>query len=433
MARSRSKQLGVSLIEALVALLVMAFGMLAIVGVQATLRLNSDIAKQRSEAVRIAQEAIEDWRSFTRIAATADNLVPPVTDYTDIATSGATAIAGYTTNTAYTVERGVTTAVDPRLKTLRVTVRWADRTSDTANQWVELNTTIAGISPELSGTLSLAANGLPTKQVRGRNPVIPVDAVSMPGGTSAFTPPQPGGGTVVWVFDDTTGFITSICTTIDPSSCVTTNARLLRGFVRFALPMTEPTTEQPTPIPTQPTSAQAEAPPSTALAVQVSVNRTLPTPTADIACYQALTTSYVAYYCAVPVTSDASPRWSGQSLVSGIDMVTSLADSRADRFRVCRYTPARNCHPAVGSTLWDRPNEPASCTEPSPQTDPPKLPRLMRNADHPLDYANATESLTNQNFLVIRGGNGSTAFECPSDDESTPLVDGNTWRHQPAS
>ena len=44
---------------------VMAFGMMAIVGLQTTLRLNSDIAKQRSEAVRIAEEAIEEWRAFS--------------------------------------------------------------------------------------------------------------------------------------------------------------------------------------------------------------------------------------------------------------------------------------------------------------------------------------------------------------------------------
>ena len=43
---------GVSLIEAIVAMAVMAFGMVAIVGLQGTLRQNSDIAKQRSEVER---------------------------------------------------------------------------------------------------------------------------------------------------------------------------------------------------------------------------------------------------------------------------------------------------------------------------------------------------------------------------------------------
>ena len=51
----RAIQRGVSLVEAIVAMAVMAFGMMAIVGLQTTLRQNSDIAKQRSEAVRIAR------------------------------------------------------------------------------------------------------------------------------------------------------------------------------------------------------------------------------------------------------------------------------------------------------------------------------------------------------------------------------------------
>jgi Tfp pilus assembly protein PilV len=55
----RTHSRGVSLVEAMVALAVMAFGMLAEVGVQTTLRLNADVAKQRSEATRIAQETLE--------------------------------------------------------------------------------------------------------------------------------------------------------------------------------------------------------------------------------------------------------------------------------------------------------------------------------------------------------------------------------------
>lgn len=62
---------GVSLIEALVALAVMAFGMLGVVGMQSTLRFNSDVSKQRSEAVRIVQETVEQRRNFSTISALA--------------------------------------------------------------------------------------------------------------------------------------------------------------------------------------------------------------------------------------------------------------------------------------------------------------------------------------------------------------------------
>ena len=75
------QQRGVSLIEALVALAIMAFGMLGIVGMQSSLRTNADISKQRSEAVRIAQEVIEQRRAFWVLAAAAG-----VTAYADIVT-----------------------------------------------------------------------------------------------------------------------------------------------------------------------------------------------------------------------------------------------------------------------------------------------------------------------------------------------------------
>jgi hypothetical protein len=325
-------------------------------------------------------------------------------------------VDGYTTNTTYTLTQTVDTSTEPRRKVLTAAVTWDDRTGQA--QGVQLFTTIAGVPPELAGSLAVPKTSSAISLPGTRHASIPPGAVIQEDGTSRFEPPGAADG-VRWIFDNPTGFITNICTSSDPSSCVAVNARLLSGFVRFATGAT------------QPTPAQAEAPPNTALAVQVSVSRTLPTPTTDIACYEALTANYVAYYCAVPVTADASPRWSGQSLVSGIDLATGLADARGDRFRVCRYTPVRNCQPAVASTIWGQPNATASCTEPSPQTDPPTPRRLMRNDDHPRDYLDARGALTNQNFLVIRGGNGTTAFNCPADDTSTPEVNSNTWHHQP--
>lgn len=67
--RPRAAARGVSLVEALVAMAVMSIGMLALVGVQSTLRMNGDLARQRTEATRIASEEIERVRSFTSLAA----------------------------------------------------------------------------------------------------------------------------------------------------------------------------------------------------------------------------------------------------------------------------------------------------------------------------------------------------------------------------
>ena len=82
---------GISLIEAMVAVDVMAFGMLAVVGLQVTLRTNGDVSKQRAEAVRIAQQSIEDWRGISGIEANAD---PAMVDYTDLVNDGPTNIVG---------------------------------------------------------------------------------------------------------------------------------------------------------------------------------------------------------------------------------------------------------------------------------------------------------------------------------------------------
>jgi Tfp pilus assembly protein PilV len=88
MMRTRNRlQRGISLIEALLALAVMALGMMGLVGVQSTLRSTSDVAKQRSEAVRIAQAEIERWRAFDALNGGAN------TNYADLIDAVATLLA----------------------------------------------------------------------------------------------------------------------------------------------------------------------------------------------------------------------------------------------------------------------------------------------------------------------------------------------------
>ena len=112
-------------------------------------------------------------------------------------------------------------------------------------------------------------------------------------------------------------------------------------------------------------------------------------------------------------------------------LASTLADVASTRFKICRYTPVSGCDPLVGAAIWGRSGAVATCVAPNPQTDPPTPSRLMANVDHPYDYVDVTGPLTNQNFLVIRAGDGSAAFSCPGDDATTPLVNGNTWRHEP--
>ena len=87
-ASSFKRARGATLLEALVAFLVLSLGMLTMARVQTSLRLNSDTARQRTEAVRLAAEDMETLRNFGAVAvghgvkayadiATATRTVPP--------------------------------------------------------------------------------------------------------------------------------------------------------------------------------------------------------------------------------------------------------------------------------------------------------------------------------------------------------------------
>jgi Tfp pilus assembly protein PilV len=412
---------GISLIEAVVALAVMAFGMLAYVGLQSSLRFNSDVAKQRSEAVRIAQQAIEEWRSYAQIEP-----VDVITDYADLATSGPTTISPADSNTVFTLNRTVTSAGTtpdaPPMKTLAAEVVWQDRNGDW--QRVRLSTTIAASPPELAGTLSVPGLVGPSRQPLRRNPAIPLVAKDLGGGISGFKPPG-SGSTTVWVFNNATGVIAGVCNSVstgqsaltatDVHSCSdNANGLPLSGFVRFATGSA------------QPTAADAENP--TSMALNLAVQLTLTSSghaSPDHACFadaplSALTTSTVVpYFCAVFFTTGTPPLWSGMSTLTPLafaEPVGSVAwviaadalDAASTHYRVCRYTPATSDAESIPNQL------------------------------HPRNYqnVNALEPLTNQNFLIIRAGDDLTPFQCPIDVPADPaagdLVNSNTLLHQPA-
>lgn len=409
----RRRSRGVSLIEAMVALAVMGFGTLAVLGVQTSLRMNGDIARQRGEAVRIGQTELQAARAWATMAQY-DALESPDEDEERLVG-----------NTLYTVRRTVADAAaadpnQPRRKTVVLAVLWTDRAGQA--QGIRLNTAIHGAAPVLAGSLAVPADAAFTRNPGGRHRAVPRDATPMPGGRSLFRPP--GGGSVRWVFDNLTGYITQVCSAATAESCIGVDARLLAGYVRFATsvaPTVPPDAVPPATVAYD--AAAAEAPPGDAVPVDVAMG--------SVACYEEApdATGAVAYFCAVPVNDER--KWSGRAAVAGrtdgsLPLIDSRSDADAAKYQVCRYTPVRGCQPAVGSTIWGAPGATASCTgtAPTPQ-------RRMRNADHPLDYLDVTESLVNQNFLVIRAGDGSTAYDCPPDDATTPYANTNTWHHQP--
>lgn len=240
--RYRSSARGFTLIEALVALLVLSFGMLAIAGFQVTLTRNSDLAKQRTEATRLAQQKMESLRSYGQVDTY--TLSPHIVNYTDDVVSGPPVGSPdvITTNAAFDRTWTVTANAANTEKWINVQVAWTDRSGQA--QRVQLLSVISKFDPRSIGTLATGPGGSNVRRPKNRNLNIPYPAVTLSGGTqSAFIPPP---GSVTYVFDNNTGNIVQSCTGLSPAAlvegldlassgatCSALEAYLLSGYVRF--------------------------------------------------------------------------------------------------------------------------------------------------------------------------------------------------------
>jgi type IV pilus modification protein PilV len=210
-AHSVHRQAGFSLIEALIALLVVSFGMLGIASFQYSLSRASDVAKQRTEATRIAQKEIDRLRSFSQREAetTPTNLLTYVED---LVSAGATAVSGLSTNTTYSMERVVTTPSGDKFRWINVIVSWADRTGQTHD--VRLATVISDGDPSDLGILGVTRRTSSTLRPKNRNINVPYPAVNVAScpstnACSAFVVPP---SNVAYVFDNVTGNVIQSCT-----------------------------------------------------------------------------------------------------------------------------------------------------------------------------------------------------------------------------
>lgn len=238
MAHRSYRQSGFTLLEALIALLVMAFGMLALAGMQLNLSRNADIAKQRTEATRLAEERIERMRSFVGIATGAINW-----NTLSAASETVTADAATKTNTTFKIAPSLGGAIADAMRPVSVIVRWMDRTgSDPVNdgtgflynQQVTVDSVISKSDPADSGFLG---NPLPAnanlKRPKNRHINIPYPALSLPGGRSSyqFDP------TFAIVFNDDTGnvilqcsFVVTTTTNVD-TDCTAFDGYAVAGYL----------------------------------------------------------------------------------------------------------------------------------------------------------------------------------------------------------
>ena len=160
---------GFSLIEALIAFLIIGVGLLGAAKMQAVLTTDSATSQQRDEAVVVAQDLIERFRGFTTLPTTSGNVA-----YADIASStAAETVAGI--NASYsrswtveeccidqTTQANICPAAncgsnEMRWKNLSVAVAWTDK-GNTSNS-INLSTKISRLAPAQDGALLVASAG----------------------------------------------------------------------------------------------------------------------------------------------------------------------------------------------------------------------------------------------------------------------------------
>lgn len=224
----RRRRRGFALIEALAAMVIVGFGMLALVRVQSTLTQSADAARQRSEATRLAEEKIEQMRAYNSVVSGVG------VSWADMTSSSAAETPSSPSDTTYSRSWTLSGAATDPMRPIQVSVKWQDRTG--TQSAVTLNSIIARVDPALAGALSfpLPGNGN-IKLPKSRNLNIPIQAVNLGGGQSAYNLGS-GSNTFAVVFSNVTGYVVMRCTSAvnsasDLGSCTNYNAYILAGYI----------------------------------------------------------------------------------------------------------------------------------------------------------------------------------------------------------
>lgn len=387
------RQRGITLIEALIAFLVLSLGMLAIARLQPELRQQAELARQRSEALRIAQQDLEQQRAFATLAAASG---PRSYDAIGAAQQVVDADGAMALSTAYRLIRRVDAAATPGAKQVVVTVDWAARGGDT--QQVTLASLVAGVEPSLSGSLALAPRGVEVRGALARSIRIPLAAKDVGDGRSVFKPSAGGLGAIV--FDNRGGAVIAVCTGIaagrttqdlaasDLSACTSVHGMLLSGEIRFsAATPPDATAANDTPLP---------------LAVSLALEGPAPP---------------VAPWCSAEVMKTVSFTWAGSQRIDAVPLeatpaslgVTAWTDG-GERFTayhcvivppvgIARWSGRTNLVPS-GWAIGNGPTDWQVCRF---SRDLDRSGAIDANIEHPAIYQNVDGALARQNFLVVRG------------------------------
>lgn len=389
---SKRGQTGFTIIESLISMIIMGFGILSLSGMQISLSRNADDARQRTEAVRLAQEKIEFFRSYTGIAATlvGQGTASGTALNWNALTNGTDTI---TTNAVYTRNWTLGGAIGGPMRNLTVGVGWTDRAGQA--QAASLSTVLSKTDPADSGFLGFPLpENTNLKRPKNRNLDIPIFAIDLGNGKSAVSFESDKfvllgniSGEAVQVCtpaledDSTTAEIVSTLTDSETSNCVTINGFLVSGYVaRDSSVSNTEWTAISTGLGIDHSGIFRNAAGSTTIicrfgnAIDQNSGETI--------------ANYKYYLCVIPLTSPSTAltvngpyNWSGTILLAG----PSLWHGANNQYFVCRYQYTANNF----------------LTDPNQQNIQP--------------YVEVNKSIDQQNYLIATTGNAtsSAAPVCP--------------------
>lgn len=345
MNSTKRGQAGFTILEALVSLVIMGFGIFSLAGMQIAISSNADIAKQRTEAVRLAEQKIESFRSYTGIATTVvgQGTISASALNWNALVGGSDSI---TTNATYTRTWTLGGTITDPMRALTVTVAWTDRTNTA--QAVLLSTMLSKTDPADSGFLGFP---LPLntnlKRPLNRNLSIPIPSIDLGTGSSAVAF---GSGGQYVLFSNISGDVVQICKPGLPGG--STTAQIIAA-------LTTPGTNNCTSITGYIVSGYVGKDSSVSnndwnaiqngLGIDYSGITRNAASAVGITCQfgnaidqgtGAVIAGYKYYICVIPLTAPATPpstngpyNWSGKILIAG----PSVWHGSGNKYFVCRY------------------------------------------------------------------------------------------------
>lgn len=218
---------GFTLVEALIGLALLAFALLAIGSLQSQLSLHAELARQRSEATRLARQQLEllRHRDATHADLVAGEDAPPPLG-----------------NTAYLRRWRLAGEAGDTARLAEVNVAWADRRG--TPQRIALTSVLATTDPSALGALVLgAARPAEPRYADGRHAALPLPAERLANSGRSVLPWHGASGGFL-LFDDASGSVVAHCQrrpthaaeAWSPEVCAPRVASLLSGYIGGALP-----------------------------------------------------------------------------------------------------------------------------------------------------------------------------------------------------